>query len=114
MQRLPWARLLVLADAVGVASGAPERGHADDAGPRPPDIDPAEAQGPADRRVRAPARPEDARARIDVERPPDRAVHDHERGHRVGGPGHAEQAESVVADRLDRGEHDREAFGPAA
>ncbi len=108
------ARLLVLRDAVGVAAGPAEGRHADHARRRPADVDPAQAHRPADGRVRPPAGTENAGPRVDVERGADRAVHDHQRRDRIRRAGDAEQAEALVAHRLDRGDHHREILGAAA
>ena len=67
-----------------------------------------QAERAADGRVGAPARAEDASARVDVERRPDGAVHDEERGHGVGRARDADQREGGIADRLDGAPDGRE------
>jgi len=113
-QRLPRARLFVLADAVGVAPRVRERRHADVARSRPTQIHAHQPHGAADRRVGAPARAEHARARIDLELRADRAVHDHERRRRVGRRRDPMQVERLIADRLDRRDHDRQVLRTAS
>src|SRR5262245_23245564 len=66
----------MLADAVRVASGVSERGHADDTRLRAAEVHAHEPDGASDRGVRPPTGAEDAGATVDVERPAHRTVED--------------------------------------
>ena len=110
----PRARLLVLADAVGVAAGMTEGGHRGLARFRPAQVDHDETQGPADGGVGPVPGSEHSERAIERDPLPDRAVDHEQRGREVSGRRDAVKVEGRIGHRLDRREHDRQILGTAA
>src|SRR5262245_34835406 len=96
----PRARFLVLADAVRVAPGMTECRHRDLARARAADVDHQETQRPADRRVRAIARAEDAEGAIETDARANGSVDDDEGRGEVGRGRDPVQIEGGIAGTL--------------
>src|SRR5262249_122236 len=101
------AYLLVLGDAVGVASGMTERRHRRLARARATDVDHEQAQGSTNRRIGAISRPEDAEAAVEADACAHRPVYEDEGCRKMCRRGHAVEIERRFARALGGGEHDR-------
>ena len=114
VQRLPAARLLVLADAGAELPRLAEGRHVHLARPPPADVADHELQGAADGGVGARPLAEDVAPAVESDLVADGSVDDEERADEVGGGQHPVQVEGVGAGRFDRGDDHRQVPGPAA